>query len=63
MNLLYRIVASTPFLLVLFYLVVCPVGWVLRLFGYDPMARHAKPGETTFRTPSVADPMMRMDRD
>ncbi|MFQ5511606.1 MAG: SxtJ family membrane protein [Candidatus Krumholzibacteriia bacterium] len=35
-------------LIVIYYLVVTPIGLVMRLFGYDPMKRRLDPGAATY---------------
>lgn len=41
-------VVSHLVLAVVYYLVLTPIGLVMRLVGYDPMRRRAVPGTTTY---------------
>jgi len=43
-------VVSHVVLAVVFYLVLTPIGLVMRLFGYDPMRRRFEPGESSYWT-------------
>ena len=38
-------------LLVVYYLVLTPIGFVMRLFGYDPLARHFDRSAKSYWTP------------
>jgi hypothetical protein len=37
---------------IVFFAVVLPIGFVMRLLGHDPMARHFNPNVASYRTPS-----------
>jgi hypothetical protein len=41
-------VVSHLVLAAVYYLVLTPIGLVMRLVGYDPMRRRSEPGATTF---------------
>lgn len=44
---------TTPLVLgIVFYFVFSPVGWVMRLFGYDPMKRELNDDAPSYRKPS-----------
>ena len=45
---------SRIILSVLFFLIITPTGWLLRLFGKDPMQRQRQPQQSSYRTPSKA---------
>lgn len=47
-------------LTLLFFLIIMPIGWVLRLCKYDPLARAWKSPAATFWQP--ARPRSRLDR-
>jgi hypothetical protein len=49
-------------LAVLFYLVVTPMGLMMRLLGRDPMARKFDPGAQTYRIPSRRAPIHSLER-
>lgn len=54
---------TTPLVLgLLFFLVITPVAWVLRLFGRDLMARGFDRASTTYRTPSRPLPARHIER-
>lgn len=36
----------------IFFVVMLPFGWLMRLSGRDPLARHCDPGADTYRIPS-----------
>ena len=41
----------------IFFLVILPVGWIMRRAGNDPMARRLDRGAPSYRVPSrVSDP-------
>ncbi|MGF1546681.1 MAG: SxtJ family membrane protein [Thiotrichales bacterium] len=39
-----------------FFLVLTPIGWLLRLFRHDPLRRAWTPGATSYRVPSQPRP-------
>jgi len=39
-----------------FYVVVTPIGLMLRIFGHDPMRRHYEPQAATYRVPKSPRP-------
>jgi hypothetical protein len=41
-------VVSTVLMVVIFYLVLTPIGVVARILGYDPMRRRPQPEQATF---------------
>ncbi len=44
---------TTPLIMgILFYVVITPMGIVMRIFGYDPISRHYDPNVHTFRVVS-----------
>jgi hypothetical protein len=49
-------------LALLFYLVVTPMGLVMRLMGRDPMARKFEPQAQSYRTPSRRIPIRSLER-
>jgi hypothetical protein len=44
-----------------FFLVVTPIGAVMRMTGRDPMHRKFEPGRGTYRIPSARTPRERME--
>lgn len=57
------LLAARPVLIGIFYLLVLPVGLIMRILGGDPMAREMDPAATSYRVESrPADPSaMRRD--
>jgi hypothetical protein len=49
-------------LALLFYIVVTPMGLLMRLMGRDPMARKFEPGAQSYRTPSRRIPARNLER-
>ena len=49
-------------LALLFYVVVTPMGLVMRLMGRDPMPRKFEPGAQSYRTPSRRIPIRSLER-
>ena len=49
-------VNSRIVLSLLFFVVVLPLGLLMRLFGKDPIARKRDPAATSYRIPSAAPP-------
>jgi hypothetical protein len=47
---------------VLFYLLVLPMGLVMRLFGKDPMAREKNKSASSYRIESVSEPKERLEK-
>ncbi len=47
---------------VLFYVIVLPMGLVMRLFGKDPMARKCDKSATSYRIKSVSEPKDRLEK-
>jgi hypothetical protein len=47
---------------VLFYLLVLPMGLVMRLFGKDPMAREKDKSASSYRIESVSEPKERLEK-
>ena len=45
-----------------FYIVVTPIGLVLRLFGHDPMRRRFEPQAASYRVPKEARPAAHLKR-
>ena len=39
---------------VFYYVVITPIGLLLRLFGYDPLERKMRPDAETYWSPAVA---------
>ena len=48
-------VVSHLIMMVVYYLVVTPIGLVMRLFGYDPMNRHFDESADTYWCPREQD--------
>jgi Saxitoxin biosynthesis operon protein SxtJ len=44
----FGVVSSVVILGVVYYLVLTPVGWILRLSGKDPLSRKFLPGQQTY---------------
>lgn len=55
-------VNSRIILCVVFYLIVLPMGLIMRLAGKDPMSRRRIPGQTSYRVESTRLPKNRMER-
>mgnify|MGYP003659674533 FL=1 len=54
---------TTPLVLgLVFYLVIFPVGFIMRLTGRDPMARRFDDGLESYRVPSVKPKRENMER-
>lgn len=54
---------TTPLIMgIVFYLVVTPMGLVLRLLGKDYMARRLRDGAATYRIESTATPPKRLEK-
>jgi len=54
---------TTPLIMgIVFYLVVTPMGLVMRLAGKDYMARRLRDGATTYRIESTATPPKRLEK-
>jgi hypothetical protein len=54
---------TTPVVMgVVFFLVVLPVGLIMRLAGRDPMARKLEPDRDSYRTPSEKPATQSMER-
>jgi hypothetical protein len=49
-------------LTVTFYLIIVPIGLLVRLIGRDPMARAFDPGLASYRVPSFKAPVENMER-
>ncbi|GAB4337901.1 MAG: hypothetical protein Kow0089_09490 [Desulfobulbaceae bacterium] len=49
-------------LTLLFYLLILPVGVIMRLFGKDPLARSFDPGRQSYRVESSAPDKTHMER-
>jgi len=49
-------------LTVIFYLVIVPMGFLMQLFGQDPMARDFDPEVATYRVPSSNSPVETMEK-
>ncbi len=49
-------------LTLIFYVIVMPIGLVMRLFGRDPMARGFEPDRGSYRVESRKAPAASMDR-
>jgi len=47
---------------VLFYVIVLPMGLVMRLLGKDPMARKRDKSATSYRIKSVSEPRDRLEK-
>jgi hypothetical protein len=47
-------VVSHTILAIVFYLLVTPVGWLMKLFRYDPLERRLESSATTYWTPIEA---------
>ncbi len=47
---------------VLFYVLVLPMGLVMRLFGKDPMARKQDESASSYRIESVSEPKDRLEK-
>jgi hypothetical protein len=48
------VVSSHLILAIVYYLVLTPVGLMMRLFGNDPLTRRFQPGQTTYWKPRGA---------
>ena len=54
---------TTPIVLgIVFYLVIFPIGFAMRLFGRDSLARRIDTAATSYRIPSVKAPRENMER-
>lgn len=53
---------SRIILSLVFYLIVLPIGLIMRLRGYDPMQRHYDPNATTYRNICSPMPIQRMEK-
>ena len=47
---------------VLFYVLVLPMGLIMRLFGKDPMARRLDKSASSYRIESVSEPKDRLEK-
>ena len=47
---------------VLFYVLVLPMGLIMRLFGKDPMARKLDKSASSYRIESVSEPKDRLEK-
>ena len=47
---------------VLFYVLVLPMGLIMRLFGKDPMARKTDKSASSYRVKSVSEPKDRLEK-
>jgi hypothetical protein len=47
---------------VLFYVLVLPMGLIMRLFGKDPMARKKDKSASSYRVKSVSEPKDRLEK-
>lgn len=47
---------------ILFYLLVLPMGLIMRLFGKDPMARKLDQATTSYRVKSVSQPKDHLEK-
>ncbi|MDX9875158.1 MAG: SxtJ family membrane protein [Spongiibacteraceae bacterium] len=47
---------------VLFYLMVTPIGWLMRLFGKDPMRRQLDAAQQSYRVPSTGHDKAHMEK-
>ena len=47
---------------VLFYVLVLPMGLIMRLFGKDPMARKVDKSASSYRVKSVSEPKDRLEK-
>lgn len=45
-----------------FFLVFLPLGWIMRLFGWDPMARKLEAKRDSYRVPSPPQSAKSMER-
>ena len=52
---------SRILLTIVYFAVLTPTGWLMRLFGKDPMDRKLDPSKTTYRVVSSARPRDHMD--
>ena len=46
----------------LFYVLILPMGLIMRLFGNDPMARKKDEAATSYRIESVSEPKDRLEK-
>lgn len=46
----------------LFYLIVLPMGLIMRLFGFDPMARKKDQESSSYRVKSISEPKDRLEK-
>jgi len=54
---------TTPIIMgIVFYLVVAPMGLVMRLFGKDPMRRKLDPNQTSYRVVNAPDAPQSLER-
>jgi hypothetical protein len=54
---------TTPIILgIVFYVVIMPMGLVMRLFGHDPMRRKLDTDEASYRVPSKPAPRESVER-
>ena len=61
-GLLLNAVMSRLILAILFFGLITPTGWVIRLAGRDPLARRRDPAAASYRTPSKPRPPSHMER-
>ena len=47
---------------VLFYVMVLPMGLVMRMFGKDPMARRMDKSASSYRVKSISEPKDRLEK-
>ena len=47
---------------ILFYVMILPMGLVMRLFGGDPMARNIDASASTYRKESISEPRDRLEK-
>jgi len=47
---------------VLFYVLILPMGLIMRLFGNDPMARKRDDSASSYRVKSVSEPKDRLEK-
>ena len=47
---------------ILFYVLILPMGLVMRLFGNDPMARKRDESASSYRIESISEPKDRLEK-
>ena len=47
---------------VIFYMLILPMGLVMRLFGKDPMARKVNKSASSYRVESISEPKDRLEK-